>query len=184
MTNPGSGYGPIGANATATIIGDGEGAAATAYVGLPVLTGRALRLTCNTTTQFAITGTSPPQQNWTNFPFTVPALGAVEFEGAFGTWRAISFPATDYLAPTGGGGAILQSVAGGDVTLRPGSGGELYIASAVEQTGCTSNVGRGIPTGSISAPPGSDFRNLDGGAGNTFWIKLSGSDASGWIAIA
>jgi hypothetical protein len=35
----------------------------------------------------------------------------------------------------------------------------------------------------VSAPPGSDFRNLNGGAGNTFWVKQANSDATGWVAI-
>jgi hypothetical protein len=34
------------------------------------------------------------------------------------------------------------------------------------------------------APPGSDYRNLNGGAGQTFWLKQSGVDSTGWIAIA
>jgi hypothetical protein len=184
VTNPGSGYGALGNGATVTIIGNGSGAAATAYVGLPVLEGRHLRLSCNCTVQLALSGTSPSLQNWTDFAVTIPAFGAAEIEGVFGAWRAVSFPATDYLAPTGNGGAVLQSVGGGDVTLRPSSGGAIQIASAAEPAGCTSSVGRGAPTGSIVAPPGSDFRNLNGGPGNTFWIKQTGTDATGWLAIA
>jgi hypothetical protein len=184
VTNPGSGYGPIGASATVTITGNGSGAAARAYVGLPVLEGRRFRLSCNCTVQLAFNGTSPSQQNWTDFAVTIPALGAAEIEGVFGAWRAVSFPAIDYLAPTGNGGAVLQSVEGGDITLRPSAGGALQIASAAEPAGCTSSVGRGAPTGSVVAPPGSDFRNLNGGQGNTFWIKQTGTDANGWIAIA
>jgi hypothetical protein len=141
-------------------------------------------MACNCTVQLAFAGTSPPQQNWTNFAATIPALGAAELEGAFGTWRAVSFPSIDYLQPTGNGGTVVQSVAGGDVTLRPSAGGTLHIASASEPTGCTSTVGRGAPTGSVSAPPGSDFRNLDGGVGSTLWIKQTGTDSHGWIAIA
>ena len=118
LTNPGSGYGAIGSAAPLTISGDGSGAAATAYVGVPVLSGKRLRLSCNCVVQLATTGASPPQQNWTNYPMTVPAFGAVELEGVFGCWRAVAFPATDYLLPTGTGGAVLQSVGGGNVTLR------------------------------------------------------------------
>jgi len=184
VTNPGSGYGLLGNGATIIITGNGSGAAATAYVGLPVLGGRRLRLNCNCMVQLALNGTSPSQQNWTDFAITIPALGAAEIEGVFGAWRAVSFPAIDYLAPTGNGGAVLQSVGGGDVTLRPSAGGALQIASAAEPAGCTSTVGRGAPTGSIVAPPGSDFRNLNGGPGNTFWIKQTGTDATGWLAIA
>jgi parallel beta-helix repeat protein len=184
MTNPGSGYGNIGSDAMVSIVGDGNGAAATAYVGLPVLEGRRIRLSCNCTVQLAINDSSPPQQNWTNFAATIPAGGAIELEGTYGAWRATSFPATDYLLPTGDGGAVLQSVSGGDVTLRPGAGGSLQLANEAEPSGCSSSVGRGAPTGFITASPGSDFRNLNGGAGNTFWIKQTGTDANGWIAIA
>jgi hypothetical protein len=34
------------------------------------------------------------------------------------------------------------------------------------------------------AGPGSDFRNLNGGAGSTLWVKVSGTNSSGWTAIA
>jgi hypothetical protein len=184
VTNSGSGYGSIGAFAEVTITGDGVGAAANAYVGLPVLTGRKMRLSCNCTVQLANADASPAQQNWTGYAATIPAYGAVELEGVFGAWRAVSFPATDYLLPTGNGGAVLQSVAGGAITLKPSAGGVLQLASATEATGCTSTVGRGAPTGSVEAPPGSDFRNLDGGVGNTLWIKQTGTDANGWVAVA
>jgi hypothetical protein len=184
IVNPGSGYGPIGTGAAVAITGDGVGASATAYVGLPVVTGRRLRLHCNCSVQFSLSGASPPQANWTNFIATVPAIGLIEMEGAFGGWRAVSFPATDYIMPTGDGGAVIQSAAGGDIILRPSVGGVLQIASAAEPTGCTSTVGRGAPTGAVAAPPGSDFRNLNGGPGNTLWIKQTGTDANGWAAIA
>jgi hypothetical protein len=36
----------------------------------------------------------------------------------------------------------------------------------------------------VAAPPGSDFRNLNGGPGNTFWVKQANTDATGWMAIA
>jgi hypothetical protein len=111
-------------------------------------------------------------------------MGAVELEGSFGSWRAVSFPPVDYLQPTGDGGTILTSVSGGDVTLRPSSGGALHLGSGAEPDGCTSSVGRGAPTGFVAAPPGSDFRNLNGGAGNTFWVKQTGIDTNGWHAIA
>jgi len=184
VTNPGSGYGSIGSFAEITIIGDGVGATANAYVGLPVLNGRRLRLSCNCTVQLALAGASPPQQNWTGYAATIPAYGAIEMEGVFGAWRAVSFPATDYLLPTGDGGAVLQSVAGGAITLRPSAGGVLQLASATEATGCTSTVGRGAPTGLVEAPPGSDFRNLNGGVGSTLWVKQTGTDANGWVAVA
>jgi hypothetical protein len=36
----------------------------------------------------------------------------------------------------------------------------------------------------VSAPPGSDYRNLTGAAGSVFWIKQSGTGSSGWLAVA
>jgi hypothetical protein len=184
VTNPGSGYGPVGAAVTVTITGDGSGAMAAAYAGLPVLEGRRLRLACNCQMQLALAGSSPPQTSWTGFASTVPAFGAVDLEGVFGSWRAVNFPPVDYLSPTGDGGAILQTVAGGSLVLRPASGGALHIASGAEASGCTSSVGRGSPLGAVAAPPGSDFRNLNGGPGNTFWVKQANTDATGWMAIA
>jgi hypothetical protein len=88
------------------------------------------------------------------------------------------------LLPTGNGGAILQSVSGADLTLCPSDGGVLQIASAGEPAGYTTSVGRGSPEGVVAAPPGSDFRNLDGGVGSTLWVKQVGSDNQGWVAIA
>jgi hypothetical protein len=35
----------------------------------------------------------------------------------------------------------------------------------------------------VAAPPGSDFRNLNGGTGTTFWVKQANNDATGWAAI-
>jgi hypothetical protein len=183
VTNAGSGYGTIGSSAPITITGDGSGAAATAYVGLPVLEGRRLRLVCNCQLQFTLLGASPPQQSWTGYQSTVPAFAVMELEGVFGAWRAVAFPPVDYLAPTGDGGAILQSAGSGDLVLRPASGGALHFTSAAESIGCTSTVGRGSPLGVVAAPPGSDFRNLNGGTGTTFWIKQANNDATGWAAI-
>jgi parallel beta-helix repeat protein len=184
ITNPGSGYGAIGATAVVTITGDGSGAAATAFVGLPVLAGRDLRIACGCPLRLTVGGSSPLQQNWTQYDVTVPEFGAVELVGVYGGWYAVQSPPVDYLAPTGGGGAVVQSVGGGDLYLRPSLGGSLHIASAAEPAGCISAVGRGSPAGVVAAPPGSDYRNLNGGAGSTFWIKCSGSDANDWLAVA
>jgi hypothetical protein len=184
VTNPGSGYGAIGNGVQATISGDGTGATALGFVGLPILEARRLRLSCNAPVHMVLASSSPPQASWTGFDTTIPAFGAAELEGTFGSWRIVNSPPIDYLAPTGDGGVTVQSVAGGNITLRPSGAGSLQIASGAEPLGCTSNVGRGAPTGQYAAPPGSDYRNLNGGAGNTFWIKQSGTDATGWIAVA
>jgi hypothetical protein len=184
VTNPGSGYGAIGANVQVMISGDGAGATASGFVGLPVVEARRLRLSCNAPVRLVLAGSVPPQTSWSGFDTTIPAFGAAELEGTFGSWRIVNSPPVDYVTPTGDGGVVVQSAAGGDVTLRPSSGGALQVASAAEPVGCTFNVGRGAPTGQLSAPPGSDYRNLNGGVGTTFWIKQSGTDSSGWIAVA
>jgi hypothetical protein len=184
VTNPGSGYGAIGNGVQVTISGDGAGAAASGFVGLPVLEARRLRLSCNAPVHMVLAGSSPPQASWTGFDTTIPGFGAAELEGTFGAWRIVNSPPVDYLAPTGDGGVTVQSIAGGNVTLRPSGGGSLQIASSVEPLGCTTSVGRGAPTDQYAAPPGSDYRNLNGGVGSTFWIKQSGTDATGWIAVA
>ena len=184
VTNPGSGYGAIGASATVDITGDGSGATAAAYVGLPVLTGRNLQIACNAPVRLTVDGASPPQKTWSQYDLTIPAFGAADLMGAFGGWYALQSPPVDYLAPTGSGGVVLGSVGSGDIFLRPAEGGALHFSSSAEPAGATTTVGRGAPTGAVAAPPGSDFRNLNGGVGNTFWIKCSGTDANGWVAIA
>lgn len=184
VSNPGSGYGSIGAAVTVSIDGDGAGATAQGYVGAPVIEGKRLRLACNTAIRLVQAGSVPPQTSWTGFDTTVPAMGAVELEGTYGQWRAVQCPPVDYLLPTGNGGAVLQSVSGADLTLRPSSGGSLQIASAAEPTGYVTSVGRGSPEGAVTAPPGSDYRNLDGGVGSTLWIKQVGADNQGWLAVA
>jgi hypothetical protein len=77
-----------------------------------------------------------------------------------------------------------SSSASTDVVLRPGAGGRLRLANDAEPTGCLSLVGRGVPEGGQAAPPGSDYRNLDGVAGETLWIKTDGTAATGWVPVA
>jgi hypothetical protein len=36
----------------------------------------------------------------------------------------------------------------------------------------------------VTAPPGSDYRNLTGSAGSVFWIKQFGTGNTGWFAVA
>jgi hypothetical protein len=184
VTNPGSGYGGIGASVQIAIQGDGSGAEGIGFVGLPVIAGRRVRLVCNCAVRLVQGGSMPVLQNWTGYDMGIPPGGAVELEGAFGQWRAVQSPPVDYVMPTGNGGAVLQSIGSGDLTLRPASGGTLGIASVAEPEGYSSSLGRGSPEGMVVAGPGSDFRNLDGGAGSTLWVKVSGTGSSGWTAIA
>jgi len=58
------------------------------------------------------------------------------------------------------------------------------ITSDAAPEGVISTIGTGSPEGVVSAPPGSDYRNLAGGAGSTFWVKQSGTGPTGWVAVA
>ncbi len=184
LTNPGAGYGGYGATATVTITGDGQGAAASASVGLPVPEGRRIRVACNVATVFKRTGSMPFQENWTLTDITVPANATVGFTGTFGAWRADTVPLADYIAPPGDGGLIVRTQAGANLTLRPAATGQIRIATDADPTGYAVTTGHGSPNGVVTASPGSDYRNLDGGAGQTLWVKQTGTDANGWVAVA
>jgi hypothetical protein len=184
LTAAGSGFGSSGTTATVTIAGDGTGAAATASVGLPVLEGRRVRIACNTATRFARLGSLPFQDNWTLADFTVPANATAAFTGTFGSWRADTVPLADYIALPGDGSLLLRSTGSADVTLHPASTGHLRVATDTDPGGYIAATGHGSPDGVVSAPPGSDYRNLDGGAGQTLWIKRTGTDFHGWFAVA
>ena len=183
LTNPGAGYGGLGSSATVGITGDGAGATASASVGLPVIEGRRIALACNAATRFNRVGSAPFQENWTLGDITVPANATIGFTGAFGSWRADSVPLADYLAPPGDGSLVIRTIAA-DLTLRPSGSGHLRIATNLDPGGYIAGVGHGSPAGVVAAPPGSDYRNLDGGVGATLWIKRGGTDASGWFALA
>jgi hypothetical protein len=181
VTNSGTGYTPT---TSVTITGDGVGATAVASVGLPVWEERRLRVACNCAVHFIRAGSSPFQDNWTEYDITMPAASEIEWVGTWGGWRAARFSANDYIAPPGDGSLQIRTVNSGDLVLRPGEAGRVRLASDGEAVGAASCIGRGSPTGVVAAPPGSDYRNLDGGAGSTLWVKQSGTDASGWAAIA
>ena len=183
LLTPGAGYGGLGATATVTITGDGTGATAAASVGLPVIEGRRISLACNTAGRFARAGSSPFQENWTLTDITIPANATITFTGTFGTWRADAVPLADYIAPPGDGSLVMRTI-GADLTLHPAGAGHVRIATDTDPGGYVAATGHGSPAGTVTAPPGSDYRNLDGGVGATLWIKRSGTDASGWFAIA
>lgn len=180
VLNGGYGY---AAGATVVITGDGQGAAAIATVGLPVTDERQVRLHCNCAVRFRRAGSAPFQDNWTGADILVPAATAVDWVGTWGGWQALAFAPADYLAPVGDGSLVLRT-ATGDLTLRPSGPGRLRVGSDTEPAGFVSTLGRGSPEGVVAAPPGSDYRNLDGGAGTTLWLKRSGAGAAGWAAIA
>lgn len=153
----GSGYGTYGAPIPVTITGDGTGATATAYAGPPIPEERRLRIRCNQAVTFQANST---QQNWTGSDLTIPAASEIDLTGTFGAWRASRFPSATHLS------------------------GPTKLTTPSEPTGCTSTIGRGSPEGTIAATPGSDYRNLDGGTGTTWYIKRTGTSPTGWSAIA
>ena len=184
LSAPGSGYGAIGATVPVTISGDGTGAAATAYVSAPLATGRRIRTRCNEAVVFTRVGSAPFQENWTLFDLTVPANSEVEWTVTYGAWRAGLVPLGGYFAFPGDGSVTFGSVNGGDVRLHPNGAGVLRITSDAAPEGVISTIGTGSPEGVVTAPPGSDYRNLAGGVGETFWVKQTGTAATGWVAIA
>jgi len=183
LTNSGGGYGANGTDTAAVISGDGTGATATASVGLPVPEERRLRVRCNCAVVFVRVGSSPFQENWTLYDMTVPANAEIEWTGTWGTWRAGLVPLADYLQFPGDGSLVVRTLNDADIWMRPSGTGHFRLTSDAEPSGIITSIGRGPPT-NVSAPPGSDYRNLDGGAGGTFWMKLSGTDSSGWVAVA
>ena len=181
VTSPGTGY---GAGTTVGIAGDGSGATAGASVGLAPLENRGLRIHCNGATRFDRAAATPALDNWTLANLTVPAGSTVDWTVTWGSWRATGFALGEFLASAGDGSLVVRTLSGGDLVLRPAGSGAIRFGSDANTAGCTLSVGHGSPDGVVSAPPGSDYRNLDGGTGSTLWIKRTGTDAHGWAAIA
>lgn len=180
ITNQGSGYGP---GTTVSISGNGSGATATVQVGQPVWQNHKLTVDCLTNVTFTETGSSPAQTNWTGAPITIPASASIDWVGSDGGWRASRFTQSDYVAPNGDGSVSIRTQAG-DISLHPAGSGVVRLLSDTESTGAVELIGRGSPLNAVSAPPGSTFRNLNGGAGGTFWVKQAGTGSANWVAIA
>lgn len=181
MQSLGSGY--TSAPTVALSGGGGSGAAATATIGIPVSTGRRLRVFCGAATQWAMSGSKPSQTTPSGTSITTPANSEITWLGIQGAWYAGSFQQSDYVAPQSDGSVTLRSITG-DLRLHPTGGGAVRWQSDSQTTGCTTTIGSGAPSGVVSAPPGSDYRNLTGTAGSIFWVKQTGTNAQGWVAIA
>jgi hypothetical protein len=180
MTSNGAGYGP---GTTASISGNGSGATLTVQVGLPVWQNRELTIDCLTNVTFAAAGSSPAQSNWTGAPITIPAGASMDWIGNNGGWRAARFTQSDYVSPNGDGSVTLRTRSG-DISLHPSGTGQIRLLSDTEPTGAVELIGRGSPLNTVSAPPGSTFRNLNGGIGATFWVKQAGIGSTNWVAVA
>ena len=162
-------------SAAVNIAGDGQGAQAEAQIGLLVPDGRRLVLHARAPVRLAASGVP----GWAGMDAWLEPGAIAELRGGGGWFQLAALP-EPALAYPGGGSAALQPA--GDLYLRPS--GAIHLASTAEPFGCLSLVGRGSPQGSVAAPPGSDYRNLAGGVGQTLWLKQAGTDANGWAAIA
>ena len=181
LSSGGGGYNP--ATTSASIIGDGVGATLEAAVGLPVPQDRRLSLRCLSPVHFTQGNVGGIQYNWTEADITVAAGSEIVLLSINGVWQAISFENIDYVLPGGDGSISIRSTRG-DIYLNTSAQGGVRFRSDVEHSGFLTRFGRGSPEGVVAAPPGSDYRNLDGGIGATLWLKRVGTDDSGWFPIA
>jgi hypothetical protein len=88
LTNAGSGYGTMGTQVPVVITGDGTGATAFGYAGLPVPEERQLLIRCNCSVLFTRSGSWPVQENASGADLTVPANASVIWTGTWNTWRS------------------------------------------------------------------------------------------------
>lgn len=88
LTAGGSNYGAMGTQVAVAITGDGTGAQAVAYAGLPVPEERRIVVRCNCEVRFARSGSWPVQDNALGTDLDVPANASMGWSGAWNTWRA------------------------------------------------------------------------------------------------
>lgn len=180
MQSLGSGYTSA---PTVTISGGGgSGASATAFIGVPLSNGRRLRVFSSAEAHWATAGSNPLQTTPTAQPITTPANTETEWLGQTGGWLATRYQQLDYLAPASDGSVTLQSISG-DIRLQPNGSGAVRWVSSTNSAGCSTIIGSGSPNGVVAGNPGSDYRNLTGSAGSIFWIKQTGTDTNGWVAL-
>ena len=88
LTGAGSGYGAMGTQVPVTIAGNGSGAMAVGYSGLPVPEEKRLLIRCNCSVVFTCTGSWPVQVNVSGANLTVPANASVIWTGTWNSWRS------------------------------------------------------------------------------------------------
>ena len=88
LTAAGSGYGAMGTQVPVTISGNGTGATAVGYAGLPVPEERRLLIRCNCSVLFSYSGSWPAQVNASGADLTVPANTSIIWTGTWNTWRS------------------------------------------------------------------------------------------------
>lgn len=93
---------------------------------------------------------------------------------------------TTRIIVSGGAGTFgnkIQAKGCGGAVGAAATNGNAYAADCLDwHNQVWSIVGSGVPGGSVTAGPGSTYRNQSGGAGTTFYVKESGTDTSGWVA--
>ena len=157
IVSAGHGFGGPNTVVPVVISGDGHGAMAVGFCGPPLSESRRVQLRCDVAVTFQA---NTMMRNWTNGDVQVPAGADIDWAVVAGAWR--------------GGLRTTANILSAPIRLTaPG-----------EPAGCTSSLGRGSPEGTVSAAPGSDWRNLDGGVGTTWYVKRTGTGPSGWLAIA
>lgn len=181
MTSLGTGY--TSAPAVLLTGGGGTGASAIANIGIPVPTGRRLKVYCGVPVTWAVTASNPNQITSSGVSITTPGHSEIEWVGLSGGWFANRYQQTDYIAPATDGSVTLRSQSG-DIRLHPVGTGAVRWVNDAQGSGCTTTIGNGAPAGVVTAPPGSDYRNLSGVPGSIFWVKQSGTGNTGWVAIA
>jgi hypothetical protein len=181
MASLGSGY--TSAPTVTLSGGGGSGASAIAFIGVPVPTNRRLRVFCAVPVEWAVAGTNPAQLTGSGVAITTPANSEIEWVGLNAGWFASRYQQTDYVQP-GSDGSVTLTTPTGDVRIHPSGGGAVRWVNDAQATGCSTTIGSGTPQGVVTAAPGSDYRNLTGAAGSVFWIKQTGTGATGWVAIA
>ena len=86
MISGGSGYGAMGTQVPVVITGDGSGASAVGYAGLPVPEERRLIVRCNCAVLFHRTNSWPVQENASGADLSVSANASVIWTGTWNTW--------------------------------------------------------------------------------------------------
>jgi len=78
--------------------------------------------------------------------------------------------------------SLINAVGAGWDTQHNGDGSH-SVATFGSATGPSQRAGSGTPEGKVTAPVGSVYMRTDGGTGSTFYVKQSGTAATGWVAM-
>ncbi len=184
VTAGGSGY----TRAAVAIGGSGAGASAVAVVANGAVIGVAVTApgtgygAAGSAVSVAITGdgTGAQASGYAGVPLPEERRLRIRCNGAVTFARSGSQPAQENWTL-----ADLVVPANGDVDWVATYGQWRAVrATPAMLAGMVGATGHGSPEGVVTGPPGSDYRNLDGGAGATLWVKRTGAGPAGWFAVA